>query len=321
MRAKAVILSVILTLGYGSTAFAFVAAGGELLAKDPCAAVLSIKKGKNPGKVKLRVDERYPVTGLNRPNGTYVQIRVAEARPELRWVKRSCGTLNPGPVEPATEQYVLAMSWQPAFCEAKPEKIECKTQTPGRFDADHFTLHGLWPQPKGNVFCGVSTANRLHADRGEWNKLPEPDIGVETRARLNEAMPGTASNLQRHEFAKHGTCFPGSAEIYFRVSLALLKQINASRLRDLMATHIGSIVSSEQITRELEQDFGAGAGAALDVRCAEDKDSNRMLINEIRIHLKGALSEATKLQDALDQSRREDGGCSQGIVDPVGLNP
>ena len=320
MRTKAVIVSIMLTWGYGSTAYAFEAASGEFLAKNSCAAVQSVKKGGNPGRVKLRVDERYPVTGLNRPNGAYVQIKVAGARPELRWVKRNCGTLNSGPVEPVVEKYVLAISWQPAFCETKPEKTECKTQVPGRFDADHFALHGLWPQPEKNVFCGVSATDRSNADQGKWDKLPEPEVSVETRARLSEAMPGTASNLQRHEFTKHGTCFPGNADIYFRVSLALLEQINASGLRNLMATHIGATVSSEDIKREFEQSFGAGAGAALNVRCVDDENSHRRLINEIRVNLKGALMEVTKLQDVLDNSTRADGDCSEGIVDPVGLN-
>ncbi len=320
MRAKAVIASLLFTWGYGSTAYAFEAAGGEFLAKRSCAAVQSVKTGKNPGKIKLRVDDRYPVTGLNEPNGTYVQIQVAGARPERRWVKRTCGTLNPEPVDPAAEQYVFAISWQPAFCETKPEKTECKTQEPGRFDADHFALHGLWPQPKGNIFCGVSTADRLHAEQGKWDKLPEPNLNAETRARLSKAMPGTASNLQRHEFTKHGTCFPGNADLYFRVSLALLEQINTSRLRDLMATHIGATVSLEDITREFEQSFGAGAGAALGVHCVDDQNSHRTLISEIRVKLKGALKETIKLQDVLDHSTRGDGDCSKGIIDPVGLD-
>ena len=320
MRAKAIMVSLVLTWGYGATAYAFEAAGGEFLAKRSCAAVQSIKTGGNPGRVKLRIDRRYPVTGLNRPNGAYVQIKVAGARPELRWVERHCGTLNPGPDEPVAKKYVLAISWQPAFCETKPEKTECKTQVPGRFDADHFALHGLWPQPEGNVFCGVSAADRSHAEQGKWDELPEPEVSAETRARLSEAMPGIASNLQRHEFTKHGTCFPGNADIYFRVSLTLLEQINASRLRDLMTTHIGATVSSADIKREFEQSFGAGVGAALGIRCVDDVKSRRTLINEIRVNLKGVLREATRLQDVLDNSTRADSGCSEGVVDPVGLN-
>lgn len=107
-------------------------------------------------------------------------------------------------------------------------------------------------------------------------------------------MLGTASNLQRHEFTKHGTYFPGNADLYFRVSFALLEQINASRLRDLMATHIGATVSSDDIKREFKQSFGVGADAALGVRCVDDQNSRRTLISEIRVNLEGTLEEAIK---------------------------
>ena len=43
------------------------------------------------------------------------------------------------------DDYVLAASWQPSFCETKPDKDECESQTGDRFDATHFAIHGLWP--------------------------------------------------------------------------------------------------------------------------------------------------------------------------------
>ncbi len=41
------------------------------------------------------------------------------------------------------ESYVFAVNWQLGFCETKPDKSECITQTEQRFDAIHFSLHGL----------------------------------------------------------------------------------------------------------------------------------------------------------------------------------
>src|SRR3546814_1497468 len=46
----------------------------------------------------------------------------------------------------AADFFVLAVSWQPAFCETRPAKPECVTQDEDRFDASHFALHGLWPR-------------------------------------------------------------------------------------------------------------------------------------------------------------------------------
>src|SRR5258706_166452 len=53
---------------------------------------------------------------------------------------------------------VFAVSWQPAFCETKPNKPECLSMTSDRFDATHLTLHGLWPQ--GADYCGISAAQK-----------------------------------------------------------------------------------------------------------------------------------------------------------------
>jgi ribonuclease T2 len=306
-------------LGYAATGQAFEPLDGKFTATTSCPAVQSIKKGTNPGGVKLRVSQSYRVTGLNEPDGAYVQVQIPGARPDLRWVRLTCGKLG-SQDGPDSGKYVLAISWQPAFCETRPEKSECRTQVPTRFDADHFTLHGLWPQPDNHVFCGVSAGDKSNDSRGRWDALPEPAISPETRDRLKVAMPGTASNLQRHEFTKHGTCFPDNADTYFRVSLGLLEQINASKLRDFMGARIGKTVSTSDLKQEFEKTFGAGTGAALGIRCIGDVDSRRTLINEIQINLKGTLTAATRLRDALDTSIPAHTDCAQGVVDPVGLN-
>ena len=60
--------------------------------------------------------------------------------------------------EGVTATYVLAISWEPAFCEDHEGKSECQRETEQTFDATHFSLHGLWPQPKGNFYCHGATA-------------------------------------------------------------------------------------------------------------------------------------------------------------------
>src|SRR3546814_10932851 len=75
----------------------------------------------------------------------------------------------------AADFFVLAVSWQPAFCETRPAKPECVTQDEDRFDASHFALHGLWPQPRGNVYCGVEPGLRASASSDE---RPEGEEGA-----------------------------------------------------------------------------------------------------------------------------------------------
>jgi ribonuclease T2 len=66
---------------------------------------------------------------------------------------------------------VLSVSWQPAFCETKRNKPECATESPDRFDATHFTLHGLWPQPRRNAYCDVPPEMSLADKNGDWDQL------------------------------------------------------------------------------------------------------------------------------------------------------
>jgi ribonuclease T2 len=189
-----------------------------------------------------------------------------------------------------------------------------------RFDADHFSLHGLWPQPESNVFCGVTKKNQANSNKSRWNSLPEPKLSPETRAALNEVMPGTASNLQRHEYNKHGTCFHGTAEDYFRTSVNLMKQVNQSKLRDWMAQHIGQEVAVSDLQREFAASFGDKAGSAMSVHCIGDVDSRRTLISEIWINLQDPLTESAELADVLDTAAGTSTNCRKAVVDPAGLN-
>jgi ribonuclease T2 len=326
MRPITIMAGLALALGNAPAALAFERLEGTFVAATACAATSSIRGGANPGKIKLRAGQGYPALGLNKSDGDYVQIRIDGAAPAERWVQRQCGTLesaaDPNRPDPAAAEgeYVLAVSWQPAFCETKPDKVECRGQTDGQFDADHLSLHGLWPQPPSNVYCGVSDKDRENDKKSRWNDLPEPAIGTETRRFLNLAMPGTASKLQRHEYTKHGTCYQGTADAYFRTALGLLKQINGSRLRDFLVANLGQTVASADLKREFEKTFGPGSGAALGIRCIGDVDSRRILVSEFQLNLKGRLTEATKLGDVLDRSSRATSTCSSGIVDPAGLN-
>jgi ribonuclease T2 len=332
LRNQAAVFGLFLGLAHSVPGLAFEPVAGDFLAKQACPATASIKRAK-PDDAKVQEGSVYSAIGLNKPNGDYVQVRVPGAQPEQRWVRLDCGELrssaigeSPGPSRSGSaaastgdnRKYLLAISWQPAFCESKPDKTECRTETAARFDADHFTLHGLWPQPERNAYCGVSARDRAVDERHDWEALPEPDISPATRGILDVAMPGTVSNLQRHEWTRHGTCFGTSADAYFRTALGLLDQINRSKLREFMAGHIGDTVTAYQLKAEFERSFGPGAGAALSVRCSGN--GQRRMVSEIRISLKGALSETEPLSKALDASVPVRSTCDRAAVDRAGVD-
>jgi ribonuclease T2 len=294
---------------------------GELIAEQACPALQSIRKNTNPGGVTLQPGMAYPVFAGNRSEPTHYRLRVPGANPVERWVAVGCGRLltnctvtQGGAVEPgAAPDYVLAVSWQPAFCQTHQSKAECRAQTEDRFDATHFTLHGLWPQPRGNDYCGVSGENkRLDKDKA-WGRLPPLGLSEETMARLEVAMPGVASNLQRHEWIKHGTCYGKPSEEYINDALALLQQLNDSPVRELFADNIGSHVSAAVIRQGLEQTFGTGARDKITLNC---KDG---MITELQLHLRGEIQHDTPLGDLLQDAPTARLRCAGGRVDAVGF--
>jgi ribonuclease T2 len=214
--------------------------------------------------------------------------------------------------------YVLAISWQPGFCETRPGKPECESQTAGRFDADHFTLHGLWPQPRDNIYCNVDPRQvRLDKDRA-WLQLDRLALDQATRDELEIVMPGTRSGLHRHEWIKHGTCYNGeSAEGYYSDSLGLMGQLNTSGVRTLFANSIGRNISREDIGEAFEAAFGAGTSDRATVSCK--RDGSRRLITELLISLHGEIGPDGDLGALMRDAPTRSPGCPNGTVDPVGL--
>ncbi len=211
---------------------------------------------------------------------------------------------------------LLAVSWQPAFCEGRPEKPECRSQTEGRFDASRFSLHGLWPM--GGNYCGVGEEPRELDEAGDWLALPALELDPGTRNLLETVMPGTQSGLQRHEWIKHGTCSGMDAERYYARSVALIEDLNMSAVADLFAENIGRRVSSEAVMHAFDEAFGRGAARRVKMKCRKD-DDGRMLITELTIGLGNDYRDEKSLGELIQSAGGTSFGCAGGIVDRAGL--
>ena len=213
---------------------------------------------------------------------------------------------------------ILAMSWQPAFCEQRSDRPECATQTPTRYDATHFSLHGLWPGPRSRSYCNVSSALIQLDKSGRWGSLPNLRLDAALASRLNQIMPGTRSFLQRHEWVKHGSCHEqGSTNGYYNDSLRLMAEINASYVQRLFAENLTKTLDAERIRAAFDQAFGKGAGKRVKVKCK--RDGARTLISEITIGLFGEFNEATSISRLILAANPTSPGCKGGIVDGAGL--
>lgn len=216
---------------------------------------------------------------------------------------------------PRKADAILAISWQPAFCETHSRKKECRSQTSSRYDASHFALHGLWPQPRSKSYCGVSDKDIQRDKRGKWLQISRLELSSDLRTNLQKVMPGYQSGLQRHEWIKHGSCYSDTPQKYFADSLLLMEQLNGSALRDLFAGNIGKRVTVEQIRKAVDENFGTGSGLRVRVQCIDD--SGRRLISELTLALVGDVDDnvGKLLLAALPDDKKS---CPGGIVDPVG---
>ena len=216
---------------------------------------------------------------------------------------------------PRTADAILAISWQPAFCETHSRKKECRSQTSSRYDASHFALHGLWPQPRSKSYCGVSEKDIQRDRSGKWMQISRLELSEDLRKKLLVVMPGYQSGLQRHEWIKHGSCYSDAPEKYFADSLALMAKLNASPLRELFAANIGKQITTKQIRSAMDEGFGPGSGLRLRVKCSND--GGRLLISELTLALAGEIGDGLgkMLLSALPDDKKS---CPGGIVDPVG---
>ncbi|MEE9326469.1 MAG: ribonuclease T2 [Cocleimonas sp.] len=331
-KSKVVQLVLVLTLFCISPVTVAKKASGCFIAIDACEAFQSFRKETNPDDIHLKLGKSYQILEKNKKQ-TAVRIRTKAKKSPSRWVKLTCGevssscdkkevskkTTNLSVVKnnkkqkkthTKTPEYLLALSWQPSFCESHSRKKECRTQTTRRYDADHWSLHGLWPQPRNNAYCGVSSTDKGIDRNKRWHLLEPVKLSQDTATKLAFIMPGVSSNLHRHEWIKHGTCYGTNADTYYSDAIRLTQQINESIVGKLFTHGVGKQVSLKQVRQHFDKAFGKGAGKKVDMRC-----DRKGRVSELWINLKGEISTDTKISSLLENSIRAGSKCKMGLID------
>lgn len=325
MRMFAAICGAVLALITMTPARAEVAAGGTFTATQTCPAYQSIRKSTNPGEINVEPSKIYQILAKNKDEATAYRISVDGAQPSERWVSATCGTIDVAGVlapisgQPATATtsgvratHVLAMSWEPAFCSKHQDKTECGELTSASYGSKNLSLHGLWPQPRGTQYCNVP-ANQKQADTDHrWNDLPEPDMSADTQKRLAAVMPGIKSNLQRHEWIVHGTCYGSNADSYFARAAGLAEAVNASKVSQVFADNAGRNLSAQTIRAAFDESFGPGAGSRVTVSCSGRGPTRR--ITEVVMSLAGDVTGSAALGDLLRSAQPISVGCPGGLL-------
>lgn len=210
---------------------------------------------------------------------------------------------------------ILGVSWLPGFCETAPRKPECASQTADRFDASHFTLHGVWRLAAKT--CTAASTNSGGGDPGKpWLEMPAIDIPEDLKAELALKMPGVASGLDRYQWHRYGVCSGMTQEEFFRRALRLVDEINASPLASLFAASIGREINEQQINDALVAAFGDGARGKVKMRCKSD--GARQVITGLTFGL-ARLPATVSLDGLLANAAPVAIGCTAGMVDAAGF--
>nr|WP_298412029.1 ribonuclease I [uncultured Halomonas sp.] len=189
------------------------------------------------------------------------------------------------------DHYVLALTWHPGFCQTTSHsRKECRDTEVQEAERQGFVLHGLWPSLPER-FADEGVTPRRWREKGCFLEQPRAD-GSFCRAhapfafvesfedRLDEAMPGRASCLDRYQFAKHAACLALPAEDYFATAMDLMEKVNASAFVDFIMINRGGTIERNALIDAFEAAFGKGVGRALSLKC---EGFGKRTLTEVRI--------------------------------------
>ena len=307
-------------------------------ATKECSAFNNMKHTSNTNEIKLEVGKEYRI--LQKNKGQILTLIEGE-RVAQRWVDEACFNDSSKGIEETkkenktlptlaaavnssvlgnkrkatlsnstSKQNLLAISWQNAFCQTHQYKKECKSMSSKDFGASNFVLHGLWPQPRNNQYCNVSKIEVGKDKNKQWNKLNNLELNSTVRSELSKLMPGYSSNLHKHEWVKHGTCYGTNANDYYWDSMILLTQVNESDIQKYFKLNIGKTIRLKELREVVDKAFGKGAGKHVTMNCT------RGLITELWFHLGNGEED---LKGLLQKGESPKSRCHKGRVDPVGF--
>ena len=313
-------------------------ASGTLKALQSCEAFVSKNKRTNPDDAKLVIGQSYSVVEVNKAvNPSWYRLNIPNARPQERWVAENCGQINVQIGDSGShggsggggnndchtagleDSYVLALSWQPAFCETDPgrSKPECQIDGTKSYQANNFTLHGLWPNKRE---CGTNYGycGEINRKSGDFCDYPQLQLFAEIRSDLEQVMPSAAAGscLQRHEWFKHGTCQTKlTIDEYFEIAVDLTSQFNASGIGYFMSRNIGETVTEEALIQRIDCIHGTDTHKSIELKC---KNGNLV---DVYIHLTDVLEKNTDLKGLLNSIGRSfKSNCGGEFkIDPIGF--
>lgn len=223
------------------------------------------------------------------------------------------------------DYYTLALSWEPAFCEAQKAKPECRSISSDPFAVKNLVLHGLWPSKNGDPqhtygFCGVDPSVQQLDQASTWCQMPALNLSDQTKSDLAKYMPGLQSCLENHEWYRHGTCTGMTPDDFFAKANSLVAQASGTNLGRFITANVGNTVNKDDLTAAFQQDFGSGSLSSLSLTCAHA--NNQDILLEVHITLSNPLPAGGLKAMATQAAGSGNGQCPpKFLIDPVHAAP
>jgi ribonuclease T2 len=304
---------------------------GDFTASATCPAFQSFRKETNPDNTQLIINRRYEALSINNKDWQWIQLRIPGASPAVRWVNKYCGTAdfklngnsnsnsnsnsntnnnshqNPNSCQIPNDfdSYVLAVTWQPGFCEHvnyKRHKPECDAINSGKKTISHLTLHGLWPNKRS---CGINY--------GYCDSKATLNLSAATIKTISPWMPNFfyQDNFGEYQWKKHGACQNLNDDDYFLTAIDLVKKVNASPIGLYIKQNIGKTVSVSEFKNQLTQTLGFNAVNRIRLSCSKSR-----YLTEIQLNLEQDFNPSDNLVSQLEKapkSSRFQGNCKNLI--------
>jgi ribonuclease T2 len=260
---------------------ALTAVTGTFEATQTCPAYASKKYKTNPGGLTVHPTHRYKIKEINKIPPDWLRIDLGNGQKPLRWVSASCGVAeyterNSTQCDSRAgmaDSHVLALSSQPGFCETygyNAGKPECKKLSKNSYQANHLTLHGLWPNQdscgKRYGFCN----NPPQANHCDYSPLT---LSNDVADSLKKLMPSFnyGSCLERHEWNKHGSCSILTIDDYFSLAMRLAREVDKTEFGQYLTTHRGDTVKLTELRELIDKSFGASNAGKIYLGCRDKR--------------------------------------------------
>ncbi|MBL7481742.1 ribonuclease T2 family protein [Legionella bononiensis] len=269
----------LLFLAFSVNVNALNAVSGTFEATKSCPAYLSKNKKTNPDNLMVQIHQQYQLKEINKSPPDWLRIVMPESHNSLRWVSADCGLTeyterNSEKCDSRAgmaDSHVLALSSQPGFCQTygyEAGKPECRKLTGTSYQANHLTLHGLWPNQENcgqrYGFCDVKPRSN-HCDYSPLN------LSSQVGEQLKILMPSYkyGSCLERHEWNKHGSCQVLTPDNYFSLAMRLVSEVDDSVFGRFLTDHKGKTVKLSLLREHISQAFGSNNAGKIYLGCKD----------------------------------------------------